>query len=606
MSKIFAERGLTAAGKVLPKKEFRLFADSDWDLDECLKKYGPAFVEAAEKTLETPYAFLPASVYLDYVRNGNRSRFEELFFSRREMLNDFVMAELYEGKGRFLDRVIDGVWAIMEESTWILPAHIHQPQGLPTSFFSSAEGDDVKNIDLFSAATGGQMALIWYFTGRLLDEKTPIVRERLLNQLKLRILHPFYTYDHDWWMGADGSRRLNNWTPWIISNILTVIGLCEDDDERREFGVQKCMTILDRYTGPYPDDGGCDEGPGYWSVAGASLFDCAELLYDLTGGKIDVFDDPLLQKMCAYIMKVSIAKHKYVNFSDASSSGSPNARMIGRMGRRLGLPKLAQFASYLDVDPDRIALGHSSAYRAYRDLGEEVPPRSEFTPEHLIWFKDLQVAITNDENGLFFALKGGCNGESHNHNDVGQFILFDKGEPVIMDAGVERYTRDTFSEKRYTLWAMRASYHNIPEINGWEEQPGGKYRASVVCRDDMTGETALELKDAYPPQAGVVSYVRSGVLRDGVVTVKDTLKLAAPSPAVFHYLTTDKPECEGNKIRFAGGVTMEFDPSLRFSLTEVDLQKGKIAREWRRESLWRINLEAAPAAEMNFTTVLTK
>jgi hypothetical protein len=30
--------------------------------------------------------------------------------------------------------------------------------------------------------------------------------------------------------------------------------------------------------GVYHDDGGCDEGPGYWNRAGASLFECLDLL----------------------------------------------------------------------------------------------------------------------------------------------------------------------------------------------------------------------------------------------------------------------------------------------------------------------------------------
>jgi hypothetical protein len=43
------------------------------------------------------------------------------------------------------------------------------------------------------------------------------------------------------------------------------------------------------------------------------------------------------------------------------------------------------------------------------------------------------------------AIKGGNNGESHNHNDVGSFIIYTDGEPLFIDPGVGEYTAKTFS-----------------------------------------------------------------------------------------------------------------------------------------------------------------
>ena len=592
MNKIFEPRNLTACGNVLSRADFRLFSDIDYDFSKALAVYGPSYVAEAEKILDKPYSQVLATRYLEYVRNGNRSNCEGDIFSRRSMVITFALAELYERKGRFTDRIIDGLWLIMEESTWIIPAHIRTQKGLPLQF-ATEDGDAIENIDLFSATTGGCMAFLWYWLGDVLDEQVPIIRQRLLAMLHQRILRPFYNFEKDWWQGADGKRGLNNWTPWIISNVLTVIALCEDDDALREAGVQKALTILDRFTAPYPSDGGCDEGPSYWNVAGASYFDCAEILYDLTGGKINIFDAPLLRNMCKYIMNVSITKHTYVNFADAPSRLSPNARMIARMGRRLENPRLVNFANSLDVDAEYLSFNTSSPYRAVRDMTEKVPAREEFIPEERIYYPDLQVAVTNDKvNNFFLAIKGGSNNESHNHNDVGQFILFRDGKPLIMDAGVETYCRDTFSAKRYTLWAMRAAYHNIPEINGCEEQVGGQYRAQTLAYDEKSGRMTLELNGAYPQAAGVVSYIRSAGVENGVVTVTEKMELAAPSPVVFHLLTVDKPTVEGNTLTFATGEKLTFSPELAYSVDEVDLKNGKIAREWQRETLWRINLAA--------------
>ncbi len=603
--KFFAERGLIDPALILPYDEYRARFFEKFDLKAALARYGAAYVEQAEKELETPYPALPATLYMQFYRMGNRSNFEGAYFTRRRMLANFVMAELYERKGRFTDRIIDGVWFLLEESSWVLPAHNRSREALPIQFSTQGLEDDVDNVDLFAAATGGQMAWMWALLGDVLDPESPIIRRRMLSQLRSRILHPFYTYeDKDWWMGKAGN-RLNNWTPWIVSNILFVIGLCEDDEEKRRFGIRKCMTILDRFTGPYPDDGGCDEGPGYWGAAGASMFDCAEELFDLSGGRINILDEPLLRRMCEYIMNVSIKSDLYVNFSDASSRARPDFRLVSRMGRQVGSPRLAAFAATVIVNPDVCGINTNQSYRFFANLVEPIPADTHFVPAPKTFFSDLQVAITREPDGFFLALKGGSNAESHNHNDVGQFILFDNGTPIIMDAGVEQYSRATFSSLRYTLWAMRAAYHNIPEIGGVEEQAGGQFRAETVAYDEASGALTLELKNAYPAEAKIASYRRTASLAAGVVSVTDALSLLEPETVAFHYLTVDRPTFEGTTIRFASGHTAEFDPSLVPSVEEVDLKGGKIAREWRRESLWRITLTtAAPVKEAAYTMTL--
>ena len=52
------------------------------------------------------------------------------------------------------------------------------------------------------------------------------------------------------------------------------------------------------------------------------------------------------------------------------------------------------------------------------------------------WFNDIQV-VTARHKDLFFAAHGGHNAESHNHNDVGDFVYYAKGEPIIIDAAEE-------------------------------------------------------------------------------------------------------------------------------------------------------------------------
>ncbi len=82
--------------------------------------------------------------------------------------------------------------------------------------------------------------------------------------------------------------------------------------------------------------------------------------------------------------------------------------------------------------------------------------------------------------GLTVAAKGGHNDESHNHNDVGEFVVYCDGKPLLIDAGVETYSRKTFSPQRYEIWTMQSAYHNLPTIDGVQQAPGAAFAARDV------------------------------------------------------------------------------------------------------------------------------
>ena len=120
----------SAKGKLIPYAEFRPFAGTSFDKNNITFPY---VIPAAEQYLGKPVPNCPASVYMDFYRNGNRSRYEALYFARRTAMMNLLMAELTEKQGRFTDTLIDYIWAILEESTWVIPAHNHACHGNPPS-----------------------------------------------------------------------------------------------------------------------------------------------------------------------------------------------------------------------------------------------------------------------------------------------------------------------------------------------------------------------------------------------------------------------------------------------------------------------------------------
>ena len=255
-------------------------------------------IARGEEALKTPFPPLPATLYLAYAREGDRSRFESVYFERRTLLQNLVLAECVEAQGRFLDATANALWALCEESTWCLPAHVSVQKarvGLP----------DVNEpiVDLFAGESAVTVAWTLYLLGPELDRVSPQLCRRAALELQRRILTPVFERDDFGWMALNvtsAERRPNNWTPWISASVLTAALLSEPDTDRRVRLVQKMLRSLDGFLRFHPVDGSCDEGPGYWGHAGGSLLDGLDVLYSATGGKLDVYTDPLVQALAAY------------------------------------------------------------------------------------------------------------------------------------------------------------------------------------------------------------------------------------------------------------------------------------------------------------------
>ncbi|MCX7934417.1 MAG: heparinase, partial [Planctomycetota bacterium] len=181
-------------------------------------------IAEAEKTRRSAWPLLPASLYLDFTRTGGREAYQKPYFERRQRLLRLALAECAENRGRFLEEIADGIWLISEESSWCLPAHVGAQKagsGLP----------DVQEpiLDLFAAETGGLLAWLDYLLAERLDRVSPLLRPRLRLEIDRRVLTPFLQRDDFWWMGLKG-QHVNNWNPWIISNVIFCGLLVEADN----------------------------------------------------------------------------------------------------------------------------------------------------------------------------------------------------------------------------------------------------------------------------------------------------------------------------------------------------------------------------------------
>jgi len=568
-----------------------------------------------EKYLRFDWPDLPATLFLEYSREGNRSRYEHGHFARRTALTDLIVAECVEGKGRFLDDIANGVWTICEESFWGVPAHVGAQKagsGLP----DPAE----PVVDLFAAETGESLAWTCYLLGEPLDGVSPMIRKRIGIEIDRRILAPCLTRDDFGWMGFSGG-RVNNWNPWCNSNWLACALLVEPDESRRIAAVAKIVRSLDNFLDAYDDDGGCDEGPGYWSRAGGSLFDCLELLHSATNGTIDVYDRPLVKEIGRYICRVHIAGDYFVNFADASARASPPGEIVYRYGKRIGDEQLAAFGAYMFAKEHGGGSGFADGggYTVGRYLPEifnatevaAAPAKPALVRD--VWLDGIQVMTARcregTTEGFFIAAKGGHNAESHNHNDVGNFIVYRDGRPVLIDVGVETYSRKTFGSERYEIWTMQSAYHNLPAIDGVAQSAGREFAARDVSyeADNDHAQLRLDLAATYPKQANLRSWVRTIRLNRGKdVVVTEDYALEQPAGEItLSLMTPCKVELqkEGQLLLATAdagepvaAVRVLYDGARLKAVTEtIAVEDGRLRTVWPAQ-LTRILLKAEQPA----------
>ena len=330
-ARIFYDTRANADGKVLPRSEFTLYLDMKEN--EIPEENRERIIKDAEGWLDKKIPFMPLSLYREFFLIGNRGNFESRFFERRNMALALAMAEYCEGKGRFTDKLADVVWAILEESTWVLPAHTtHSPTYPATSVPEVYNNERLHAIDLFSATTAATMTAVYKYAGAALDGVSPLITERLVYEIKNRSIRPYINTVFSW-SGIFGNRT-NNWNPWIVSNVLYVTALLEEDTRVRTEVVRRSINYLDNFTRWYHEDGGCDEGAGYWWHAGGSLWDALETIYDMTGGEIDVLSNPLVRAIGEYVAKVNIHERNFVNFADCHRIIGADGALLMRYGKR--------------------------------------------------------------------------------------------------------------------------------------------------------------------------------------------------------------------------------------------------------------------------------
>lgn len=561
--------------------------------DSFFGQYKDEIIKNGEKLLNYTWKVVKATDYLEFERSGNREVMENPFDSNNQAIVKLVLAELAEGKGRFMDQLINGVFHTCEMTSWALSAHlVTQPthRALPTPEYPL--------IDLTAGDLGGLLSWVYYFMHKEFDKIDPEISRRLYHELDERVMKPFLENDNFWWMAVDyKGQMVNNWNPWCNCNCLMTFMLLENDKERLAKAVYRSMQSVDKFLNYVHADGACEEGPSYWGHASGKCLDYLVLLNRITDGKISLFDNAQIKAMGEYIARSYVGSGWVVNFADASARGGGDPYLIYRYGKVVDSDILKQFAYMLNQDKKgSMSFSGRDLFRILEAISiskELAVSQTKYKGASYTWYPETEFCYIR-KGKAFFAAKGGYNDESHNHNDVGSFSLWINDMPVMIDAGVGTYTRQTFSSERYSIWTMQSNYHNLPLINGISQKYGKQYKATEVKATQNS--FSANIASAYPEEAKVERWIRSYLLKSNELVIRDCFELnSSEAENIINFLTWGNVSIGKGKIDIMiNGINaeLEYDSNeFEVSKDSIQLTDKKLSDVWGTE-VYRLSFVA--------------
>lgn len=482
--------------------------------------------ELAKKTFEP----LPDELYLEYSRNGNRNRYERVYFDKLATFRKLVVAECIENQGRFLPAIEALMASYAADKSWVLPAH--------DGDLKNFEGREI-SIDLFASEVACELATADYLLG---DRLSAATRDKVRAEARRRIFEPYAK------MMSDKSKLAwlkvtNNWNAVCLANVTgTALALLPEPQDKA-FYVAAAEKYVANFLDGFTDDGYCSEGVGYWNYGFGCFVRLGHMLAGATNGQVDLFAEPKARSAGLFARRMEITPGIYPAFADCAVGAVPGHQIMRYVTRRYELPP-TQWEQRAGV-----SMRWLDEFGVYSFLFDDAQaPRSLDAPAARDWFENAGILIcrgAQTKSGLPIgvALKGGHNAEHHNHNDVGSYVYCIGDSMTLVDPGAEVYTKRTFSNRRYDSNVLNSFGHPVPRVAGQLQQTGRAAEARLMKLEqtDTRDTLQLDLTSAYPVPT-LKQLTREFIFdrTDGSLTVTDRVEFTAPESFETAVITLDK------------------------------------------------------------------
>ncbi|MBO5788559.1 MAG: heparinase II/III family protein [Clostridia bacterium] len=534
---------------------FPQFNEQKWEqvrTHPYFKKHIAQIKERAEAFLATDPPRMKFSDMHLFVTTGDRSVSGKVYNEYNARLEVFFFMYLLEKDEKWIEPLADIMWNICDFESWSIPAHVKE---------SATPADRHINLDLCSTLTGFSLAEILYFIG---DKLPDLVYRRVHHEIRVRIIDSYKRHNVFW------EKITNNWSAVCISAVLGCY-LYLDCKEELEEQLPFMLETMNCYLRGFENDGCCTEGYGYWNYGFSHFCIFADMLRSYTDGKIDLFKEEKAHAVALFQQNVAVNEKECISFSDGPLHFSPN-------------PWLSHFLKheYPDMEiPHFEESNQTSAALRYVLWQDPDMESTGFHPASYI-YPDSQWFIFRGEKYTLVA-KGGYNQESHNHNDIGSFILSCDGKVSFVDPGSGAYTRQYFDgATRYQHLVTSSTGHSVPIING-QIQVTGMKKSKVLASAENYFKFTLDNGYDIPT---LDSLVRTFDCQDDVLILTDSYVFSEePESIVERFVSFHQPQVTPEGI-ICGTSRLVFDSDV-FS---VSLKEGIIESQ-PEKTLYQIDLQ---------------
>ena len=561
-----------------------------------------AKTEFRDQTLARAEKFLNEAIpevdrlYAESVRTGDRKA-DELVTRRRFRLVTFVLAEGIENRGRFLPAIDKELIAICGETSWILSGHVKF----------------IRSNDLGTAMTAWNLSTAVTMLGNRLSSET---RKLVHDEVMKRVIYPFLDQVHGKVTPSEFWRdNPNNWNAVVHGGIVgAALALDESIQERAEI-VANAEKYTEFYIKGFPADGYSTEGMGYWKYGFGHYVMLSEAVLAATNGKVNLYAKSAIRLVAQFPRRFEMVPAIYPAYSDSLFMEEPSRWLFHIIDRRYGLGDQSERSVVLDG----MFSSFLYAYGINMAFDSSAPPlATDGAPvvrgQRLRdWFEQSQVLVGRlpaGQDGLTVSMKGGDNGTSHGHDDLGSYVVTFGRQPLVVDPGSTTYDGNTFGPHRYENQVINSYGHSVPKVAGQLQGNGSACLATVAAKQftDQADSVTLDLTKGYkvPSLSSLVRRMDYSRANRGMVTINDQAKFSTPQAFGTAVVTFGEPKEEkpgvwtisqaGQKIKVeieAGG--------LPFVVTDEPLRDAA-----RAGKLHRLGIDLKdPAIQASVTVKIT-
>lgn len=462
-------------------------------------------VEEAMKLSEEP---IPLPTPVDYMRyygsavlspDERNNDYEQKYERRRYRLERLVLAECIEDKGRFLADIEKTIQVLCGEPTWSTPAE--DPGALKFKGESAI-------TDYRIARTAWNLATADYWLGRKLSQP---VRDLIRESVEARFL-----------LWYEAGIKLDDYTfiPWADSEsfrnadchacVLGCAFALVEQVERRAVFMAASLINVENFVGTFHKDGYCPEGIHAWNEGFSALILIAEVAYQGTGGRTDMYIRSLFREAALFGLRMEIAPGVYEVVGDRRRGDRPITWPVAFASKRLGLglEKLENEAPFFGVGPGPLYRVGVCCFPNSATQPDAKPTRAQTVklPLETLRTEFPQTGIIilrpgSSRNGKQMAvqIKGGGNDDVGNHSDIGSYAITLQGSVPLCELGA-RFNRDGLKIEDPQLSNLVNSFgHPVPKIDGKLQKNGKGAYASLETyeKSNEVDTVKLDMIEAY-------------------------------------------------------------------------------------------------------------